>query len=126
MLEHKNQNYLVVIDYYSKHIEAIRLNGKPAVILLGCLNEIFSRHGYPQTLIADNMPYNSREMKEYATQYGIYIITTSPTYSQANGLAEKAVHIVKNLLRKECNLKEGLMEYRNTPISNFPYSPNQM
>ena len=126
MLEHKNQNYLVVIDYYSKYIEAIRLNGKPAVILLGCLNEIFSRHGYPQTLIADNMPYNSREMKEYATQYGIYIITTSPTYSQANGLAEKAVHIVKNLLRKECNLKEGLMEYRNTPISNFPYSPNQM
>ena len=36
------------------------------------------------------------------------------------------VHIVKNLLRKECNLNEGLMEYRNTPISNFPHSPNQM
>ena len=72
------------------------------------------------------MPYNSWEMKDYATQYGIHIITTSPTYSQAKGLAEKAVHIVKNLLRKECNLNEGLMEYRNTPISNFPYSPNQM
>jgi len=72
------------------------------------------------------MPYNSREMREYAAQYGINIITTSPTYSQANGLAEKVVHIVKNLLRKECNLNEGLMEYRNTPISNFPYSPNQM
>ena len=72
------------------------------------------------------MPYNSREMKEYATQYGIYIITTSPTYSQANGLAEKAVHIVKDLLRKECSLNEGLMDYRNTPISNFPYWPNQM
>ena len=72
------------------------------------------------------MPYNSREMRKYAKQYGIHIITTSPTYSQANGLAEKAVHIVKNLLRKECNLNEGLMEYRNTPISNFPYSPNQM
>ncbi|PFX20595.1 Tenascin-R [Stylophora pistillata] len=67
-----------------------------------------------------------REMKEYATQYGINIITTSPTYSQANGLAEKAVNIVKNLLRMECNLNEGLMEYCNTPISNFPYSPNQM
>ena len=23
-------------------------------------------------------------------------------------------------------MNEGLMEYRNTPISNFPYSPNQM
>ena len=28
-------------------------------------NEIFSRHGYPETLVADNMPYNSREMRSY-------------------------------------------------------------
>ena len=116
----------MVIDYYSKYIEAIRLNGKASSDIIRCLNEIFSKHGYPQTLVADNMPYNSREMRTYATQYGINIITTSPTYSQADGLAEKAVHIVKNLLRKECSLNEGLMEYRNTPISNFPYSPNQM
>ena len=126
VLEHKNQNYLVVIDYYSKYIEAIRVNSKTSSDIIRCLNEIFSRHGYPQTLIADNMPYNSREMRKYATQYGINTITTRPTYSQANGLAEKAVHIVKNLLRKECNLNEGLMKYRNTPMSNFPYSPSQM
>ena len=54
------------------------------------------------------------------------ITTISPTYSQSNGLAEKAVHMVKNMLRKGGNPNEGLMEYRNTPISNFPYSPNQM
>ena len=109
----------MIIDYYSKYIEAIRLNDKTSSDIIRCLNEIFSRHGYPQTLIADNMPYNSREMRKYATQYGIDI-------SQANGLAETMVHIDKNLLRKECNLNEGLMEYRNTPISNFPHSPNQM
>jgi len=105
-------------------LRPFRLNGKTSSDIIRCLNEIFSRHGYPQTLIADNVPYNSREMREYATQYGINITTTSPTYSQANGLAEKAVHIVKNLLRKECNLNEGLMEYCNTPISNSPYLPN--
>ena len=65
-------------------------------------------------------------MRQYASKCGIHITTISPTYSQSNGLAEKAVHIVKNLLRKECNLNEGLMEYRNTPISNFPYTHNQM
>ena len=53
--------------------------------------------------------------------HGINIATISPTYSQSNGLAEKAVHVVKNLIRKKCNLNEGLMEYRNTPISNFAY-----
>ena len=111
---------------YRKYIEAIRLNGKTSSDIIWCLNEIFSRHVYPQSLIAYNMPYNSREMKEYATQYGINIITTRPTYSQANGLAEKEVYIVKNLLRKEYNLTEGLMEYGSMPISNFPYLPNQM
>ena len=126
LLEYKNQNYLAVIDYYSKYIEAFRLNGKTSSVVIWGLNEIFSRHGYPQTLVADNMPYNSREMRQYATQYGRNIVTTSPKHSQANGLAEKAVQIVKNLLRKECNLYEGLIEYRNTPISNFPYSPHQM
>ena len=54
------------------------------------------------------------------------ITTIIPTYSQSNGLAEKAVHIVKNMLGKGGNLNDGLMEYCNTPISNFPYSPNQM
>ena len=28
ILEHKNQNYLVVIDYYSKYIEALQLKGE--------------------------------------------------------------------------------------------------
>ena len=118
--------YLVVIDYYSKYIEAFRLNGKTSRDVIQCLNEFFSRHGYPQTLVADNMPDNSREMMQYASKCDIHITTISPTNSQSNGLAQKAVHIVKNLLGRECNLNEGLMEYRNTPISNFPYSPNQM
>ena len=56
ILEHKNQNYLVVIDYYSKYIEALQLKGKASI---QGLNEIFSRYRYPQTLVADNMPYNS-------------------------------------------------------------------
>ena len=95
VLEHKNQNYLVVIDYYSKYIEAIRLNGKSSSDIIGCLNEIFSRHGYPQTLIADNMPYNYREMKVYATQYGIHIITTSPTYSRPTVLQKRRFTLLK-------------------------------
>ena len=55
ILEHKNQHYLVVIDCYSMYIEALRLNGKISRDVIQCLNEFFSRHGYPQTLVADNM-----------------------------------------------------------------------
>ena len=40
VLQNKNQNYLVVIDYYSKYIEAIRLNGKTSSDIIRCLIEI--------------------------------------------------------------------------------------
>ena len=41
-------------------------------------------------------------------------------------LQKRQYTLSQNMLRKGGNLNEGLMEYRNTPISNFPYSPNQM
>lgn len=119
ILKHKNPN-LVVIDDYLKYIEALQLTGKASQDVIQGLNEIFSRHGYPQTLVTDNMPYNSREMRQYAYRCGMQIATVRLTYSQSNGHAKKALHIVKNMLRKGSNLHEGLMEYRNTPISNFP------
>ena len=59
ILEHKNQNYLVVIDYYSKYIQALQLKGKASQDVIQGLNEIFSRYRYPQPLVADNMSYNS-------------------------------------------------------------------
>ncbi|EDO43256.1 predicted protein [Nematostella vectensis] len=75
----------------------------------------WTRHGYPETITADNNPFNSVEMNEYANQCGFKTIHTSPLYSQSNGLAEKAVGIVKSILGKGSNLNEGLMVYRNTP-----------
>ena len=59
----------MVIDYYSKYIEALQLKGKASQDVFQGLNEIFSRHGYPETLVADNMLYNSREMRSYVQRY---------------------------------------------------------
>ena len=47
-----------------------------------------------------------------------------------NGLAEKAVHIAKSILKKisaaEGSLEAALLEYRNTPIPGIGYSPAEM
>ena len=61
VLENKNQDYLVVIDYYSKYIEALKLSSKKSYDVIRSPNGW--RRGYAQTLIADNVPYNSREMR---------------------------------------------------------------
>ena len=55
-----------------------------------------------------------RNMEQTSQQPVLHVVR------QANGLTEKVVHIVKNVLRKDVNLNEGLTEYHNIPISHFP------
>ncbi|KAF2900016.1 hypothetical protein ILUMI_06171 [Ignelater luminosus] len=54
---------------------------------------------------------------------------SSPHFHQSNGLAEKAVNIVKNILKKSNNIKDLpflIMEYNNTPLPMLGYSPSQL
>ncbi|CAB3262453.1 unnamed protein product [Arctia plantaginis] len=53
-------------------------------------------------------------------------ITSSPYYSQSNGLAENAVKIAKHLIKKnEDNIDKALLEYRSTPLENG-FSPAEL
>ena len=46
------------------------------------------------------MLFGSFEMKLFAEKWNFKIETSSPFYPKSNGLAEKAVGIVKSMLRK--------------------------
>lgn len=123
-------DYLVITDYYSRWLEFVTLNGKTAGHVIQKLKSIFARFGIPNTLIADNMPFNSIEFRNFASDYDFNVITSSPHYPKSNGLAEKSVSIAKNMLRRayECNtdVYVSLMEYRNTPLKDIGLSPAQL
>lgn len=103
---------------------------KNATAVINSIKAIFSVHGIPETIIADNMPFNSKMFRTFAQSYNVKVNTSSPTYSQSNGMAERSIQTVKNLLKKAHS--EGkdeyiaLLEYRNTPIANCEYSPAQL
>jgi len=60
-----------------------------------------ARHGIPKTVKSDNGPqYTAEEYKKFSKEWGFHHVTTSPYHPQANGLAEKSVQIIKNLLTK--------------------------
>ncbi len=92
------------------------------------LKLIFATHGIPKTVICDNVPFNSRKMKEFAREWGFDIITSIPCYPKSNGYAEKLVAVAKSIFRKAGveKLNEALLEYRNTPISGTDLSSSQM
>ena len=126
LCEHKGKNYLVVVDYYSKFIETALLPNKTAGTVITHLKSIFARHGIPEELVSDNMPFNSKEFDEFAKEWGFKQTTSSPTYAQSNGMSEKAVQTVKRILKKVDDPYIGLMEYRNTPVTGMTYSPSQL
>ena len=91
---------------------------------------MFACHGIPTTVKSDNGPqFAAAEYKEFSKSWGFKHITVSPYHPQANGLAEKSVHIIKQLLKKVAADKRdpylSLLEYRNTAVNNIG-SPAQL
>ena len=125
-----SNDHLVVVDYFSKYPEVVSLPDKTAATVIRKLETIFSRHGVPGIFMSDNMPFASREMKQFANEWGFKLITSSPTYPRSNGLSERYVQTVKQLLRKAH--KEGksphraLLDYRTSPVAGTKYSPSQL
>ena len=127
---YQRKDYLLVVDYYSKYPEIALLSDKTAPTVVLQLKEIFARHGIPEEMTSDNMPFSSRKMSEFAKEWKISQSTSSPHYAQSNGQAERAIQTVKNILRKaneaDTDPYVALLQYRNTPVAGCDYSPAQM
>ena len=66
-------------------------------------------------------------MKDFSKNYGFrHNITTSPHYPQANGLVEKTVKTVKNLLENASDPCKALLSYRATPLPWCALSPAKL
>ena len=129
IFDFNNRQYLVVVDYFSKWIECRELKNKTSAEVIRQWINIFSTFGIPQTVIADNVPFNSYDCRMFANQWNFEIITSSPHYPRSNGLAERSVQILKNILKKSKNYEEfsiGLLEYRNVPTKDLNFSPAQL
>ena len=57
--------------------------------------------GFPRTLVSDNgTQFTSQEFAAHMKVWGIKHIFSPPYHPPSNGLAEKAVHIIKDKLKK--------------------------
>ena len=119
------------MDYVSNFIEIAPLQRDTnSGTVIKHMKQTIARYGIMDTLISDNGPqYASAEFKEFTTEYGIDHITSSPLHQQTNGLAERAVQTVKNMIKKCYETGEdiylSLLELRNTPRDSDIGSPMQ-
>lgn len=129
ILEFGKKDYLVVMDYYSKWIEIKKISNKSSTEIINKWMEIFATFGTPSEVIADNVPFNSFECRQFAKSWNFEINTSSPLYPKGNGLAERAVAITKDIFNKSTTQEDyyiALGEYRNTPVKDLHFSPAQL
>ncbi|CAC5421137.1 unnamed protein product [Mytilus coruscus] len=125
-----NNNYLIIVDYYSRYFEIAKLENIRASCVITHMKSVFARHGIPSTVRSDSgSQYVSAEFRQFAESWGFTHTVSSPHYQQSNGLAEKFVQSVKKMLSK--SKQDGkdpyiaMLKYRNTPLENLD-SPAQL
>ena len=84
------------------------------------MKDMFARHGIPERLIADNMPFNSLKFKNFASEWKIEVVTSSLHCPNSNGLIERNKQTIKQLLKKVDGSKQDEF-YCFTGISQLSY-----
>ena len=127
IFEFNNKKYLVLIDYYSKYIDAVELKSESISAVISAMKGVFACHGLPSVLRSDNGPqYSSTQFKKFCDENGIKHEESSPHFQSSNGESERAVQIVKHLWRKCEDHEFALLDYRTTPLENINLSPSQL
>ena len=81
---------LVVVDYYSRYYEVDILRSTVTSKIISSLEEMFARHGLPESLKSDNGPqFIAAEFAEYMEQQGIRHHRVTAKWPQANGEVER-------------------------------------
>ena len=121
----------MVVDYYSKFPVVKKLSNIQSSAVVAQLKSVFEEHGIPSKLVTDNGPqYSSAAFQEFSRNYGFVHVSSSLLYPQSNGMSERTVQTVKDLLQK---CKESgqdphlaMLCLRSTPLSHDLPSPAEL
>ncbi|KAK7093532.1 hypothetical protein V1264_007265 [Littorina saxatilis] len=127
-------DYIVVCDYYSKmpFVRRTATAGQTTSTgIISALSQLFGEQGVPEKLVSDNgKPYISTEFQRFRKEWGFQHTTSSPRYPRSNGLAERTVQTVKNIMTKakesHSDINIALLAFRSTPIDHKLPSPAEL
>jgi len=126
-----NENYLLLIDYYSKFPVVRKLSTISSQQVIETMKSVFEDQGIPSKIVSDRgSQYMSDEFSQFCTEYGIQHVPVSPHYHQANGMAERCIQTVKRTIKK-CkktghDIHLALLCLKTTPIDHNLPAPCQL
>lgn len=132
-----NKYILVIVDAYSKWIEAFVVNNMTTLTTINILRSCFARFGIPKILVSDNgRQFIAEEFQNFLRMNGITPKNTAPYQPATNGAAENTVKTVKKSIFKAVGkvkeidfntiLNRFLLDYRNAPHCTTGISPAKL
>ena len=110
---------LVISDYFTNYITVRRLREQSTREVIKELLAIFSIHGIPEYIVCDNGPQFRILFADFAKDYDITVVNSSPYLPRSNGKAENAVKTIKRIFKKCKDTQKSeqlaLFDYNRTP-----------
>ena len=129
----QGKTILIIIDAHSKWIEATCTLSTSSSCVIEELRTLFAKFGLPETIVTDNVTgFVSQQFATFLRDNRIRHTTSAPYHPASNGLAERAVQVVKRGLKKvtsgtmNTRLAKVLFNYRITPHSTTGVSPAKL
>ena len=97
---HNNQYIIVVVDYFTKWVEAEPTENVTSKDVIKFLINVFARHGVPQVITTDNgVQFTSDMTKIFLDLYDVYVRFSTTYHPETNGLTENRNKEIGKLLR---------------------------
>lgn len=91
---------VVVVDAKSKLFEVVVVSSSTLECTVVELQDIFARFGLPKCIVTDNgTPYTGEVFQEFLRANDVKHFRAAPYHPASHGLAERAVHTVKDSLK---------------------------
>ncbi|KAM7299574.1 hypothetical protein ISCGN_020140 [Ixodes scapularis] len=114
--------FLVVVDAFSKWVEALPVTSPSASATIAALRQVFAAQGLPDIIVSDNGPaFASAEYQDWLQKNGIRRMLVPPYHPASNGATERVVQTIKDKLKKSqpgdfrTQVARVLFQYRTTP-----------
>ena len=129
--DHLGKKYLIVADYFSKFPYVFPVASAHHFKTITHLRELFAAEGIPAIVMSDNRPPSNREeFRQFACDFDLVHITSSPHLHQSNGFIEAMVKKVKNAYKKMDGSPNAqaraLLQLCDTPITADLPSPAEI
>ena len=96
------KNVLVVVDHFTRYVQAFVTRNQTARTTAGVLyNEYFSVFGFPQRLMSDQgTRFTSKVIKAMCSLLGIKKIRMTPYHPQSHGSAKRVHQTLRQMIGK--------------------------